>query len=97
MARTMGKNAAHQAAKSARGADAEEDAPGTAATGDGVDASFHTKAWHQARLATNEIRRETFEEFKARRAAEESEIHSLAEAVDDAESAHCCPLLVCVS
>lgn len=53
----MGKNQQHKAAQMSRHTSRDGDPADTTNTGDGVDVSFHSAAWHEARLAALQVER----------------------------------------
>ena len=55
--------------------------------GDGVDASFHTKEWLDARFSAAAVKRETFAEYRQRRDKEDAEEQAQAQKLEDAEGA----------
>lgn len=52
---------------------------------EGYDASFHTKAWHEARYATFDGPKETFEEYRVRKAKEDAQEQEKERELEDAE------------
>mmetsp|Transcript_25543 Transcript_25543/g.35225 ORF Transcript_25543/g.35225 Transcript_25543/m.35225 type:complete len:192 (+) Transcript_25543:280-855(+) len=70
----MGKNQQHKMQQRSRAGGTTEGAPGEEAAGDGmVDGSFHSPAWHAARIAAMQSsgdKRMTWEEFKAKQDTE---------------------------
>eukprot|EP00892_Ulva_mutabilis_P009584 jgi/Ulvmu1/6999/UM033_0057.1 len=83
----MGKNAAYLAQKAALGARSDEPPPPGTATGeDGVDASFHTKEWLEARFSAAAVKRETFEEYRERKDREDAQEQAQAQKLEDAEA-----------
>jgi hypothetical protein len=52
---------------------------------DGYDASFHTKAWMEARFAASQEPKETFEEYRVRKAKEDAEEQAKERELEDAE------------
>ena len=65
----MGKNQQHKARQSAgKGGGG---GGGELASGDGVDASFHSAEWHAARLAALTVERPSWEDWKQKQKAEE--------------------------
>lgn len=53
----MGKNQQHKASKIARHGSRGDGDPNETSTADGVDVSFHSSAWHEARLAALQVER----------------------------------------
>lgn len=54
---------------------------------DGVDASFHTKEWLDARFSAAAVKRETFEEYRERKDREDAVEQAEADKLADAEGA----------
>jgi hypothetical protein len=52
---------------------------------DGYDASFHTKAWMEARFAASQGPKETFEEYRVRKAKEDAEEQAKERELEDAD------------
>lgn len=63
---------------------------------DGYDASFHTKAWMDARFAASEGPKETFEEYRVRKEKEDAQEQEKERDLEDAEGAvrAMCPFAV---
>ena len=65
----MGKNQQHKARQQTKHGGSAADAE--VAAGQGVDASFHTAEWHQARLAALTVERPSWEDWKQKQKDEE--------------------------
>ena len=86
----MGKNKTHEALKQSKrsgGGGGGEDA----GLHLGVDASFHTAAWHEARLAALEVERPTYEDWRKKQKEEalkeQMELDAQAKAMDEYKKA----------
>lgn len=53
----MGKNQAHKALQASRHSSRADGEAGELNAGDGVDVSFHSSAWHEARIAALSVER----------------------------------------
>ena len=75
----MGKNQQHKQMQRSRHGDGEggADPAAAAALGDeGADVSFHTPAWHAARIAALTVERVPYEDWKKKQKAEEAARHA---------------------
>ncbi|KAK9804515.1 hypothetical protein WJX73_002307 [Symbiochloris irregularis] len=84
----MGKNQQHKAMQRGRhGSDDADPAAAAAAGEEGADVSFHTPAWHAARIAALTVERVPYEDWKkkqkeeaaTRQAADEDEERQMRE------------------
>ena len=55
--------------------------------GEGYDASFHTKAWLDARFAEDNEPKESYEEYRVRKAKEDAKAQEKELALEEAEGA----------
>ncbi len=60
----MGKNQQHKARQASKHSGGYGDPEAPAVQGQGVDASFHSAEWHEARLAALQVERPSWEDWK---------------------------------